>query len=105
MLPDEHMILHRVVNGEDPVRKGRADSFLKEKNPERYCFFSTFELRCKCVRHRIVDVEDDLGPHEFRQQGAEHEEIGHVVYMHYAVALLELQPRRFEQASEEEFEI
>ena len=57
------------------------------------------------IRHRIVNIQNDLRPHQLWQQCAENEEVGHVVHVYDAVAPLKLQPRGLNEASKEELKI
>ena len=63
------------------------------------------ELGGKGIRHWIVNIQNDLSPHQFWQQCAEHEEVGHVVNVYDAVAPRKLQPRGLNEAPKEELKI
>src|SRR5262244_1264783 len=102
VLLDENMVLDQIVNSDDLICKECADLLLPEKKPEEQSILSFLELGGKGIRHRIVNIQNDLRPHQLWQQCAEDEKVGHVVHVYDAVAPLELQPRGLNEASKEE---
>src|SRR5262245_47795157 len=68
VLLDENMVLDRIVNSDDLICKERADSLLPEKKLEEQSVFSFLELGGKGIRHRIVNIQNDLRSQQLWQQ-------------------------------------
>ena len=70
---------HGLVDGDDAVHVPEAEALLASgegTHPRRQL---PLRDRCEQLGGRVVDVEDDFGPGELRDESREHEEVGHVV--------------------------
>src|SRR5260221_85357 len=76
------------------IRVGKADApsfqLLEEPNPT--ATFRKPENGNHQLRHRIVKIEDDLGTQKLRYQGAEHQDVRHVVDMDKIIPLFPPSP-------------
>src|SRR3990170_1820265 len=65
VLLDQNVFLDRLMYGQDLVGKSRTELFLPEKDFEEEAVFAALEFGSEGVRHRIVDIQQDLCPHQF----------------------------------------
>jgi len=89
----------------DTVTVQGTKSFLPQQHAvEEACFFPP-EFRRKCIRHRIVNVQNNFCAEQPRDNGRKDQEIRHVVDMDDCIATLYKECCRFDQTPKKKYSV
>ena len=68
---NEDAVLDGIMNRDHAAGICCAHPFLQEKKEEEKSALAPFELRCKRVRHGVMDIQNHLGSKKSGDDGAE----------------------------------